>query len=71
MHELLERIRHAEEQLAAQATWTQDEPARVRRRIRASIGGAILLTVLAFVAFLPVGVALGMMARALGRLLGG
>ena len=71
MDEQLERIRRAEEQLATQATWSEDEPARVRRRIRASIAGAILLTVLAFVALLPVGAALGMVVRAVARMLSG
>jgi multidrug efflux pump subunit AcrA (membrane-fusion protein) len=71
MDELLERIRRAEEELAAQATWDGDEAARVRSRIRASIAGAVLLTILAFVALLPVGAALGMVVRALARLLNG
>jgi multidrug efflux pump subunit AcrA (membrane-fusion protein) len=71
MDELYERIRRAEEELATQATWDDGEPARVRRRIRASIAGAVLLTILAFVALLPVGAALGMVVRALARLLNG
>jgi hypothetical protein len=69
--EVLERIRLAEEQLAEQATWSEAEPPRLRRRIRASIAGAMILFVLAFIVFLPVGAALGFLARVVARALKG
>jgi hypothetical protein len=71
MDEQLERIRRAEEQLATQATWSEDEPARVRRRIRASIAGTVILALLAFIVLIPVGAALGFLARVVARMLNG
>jgi hypothetical protein len=73
MKDELERIRRAEERLAELAAI--DDPVatarRLRRRLRRSIGSALLLTLLAFVALLPLGAALGMVVRVVRRMLFG
>jgi len=71
MEEVLERIRRAEDLLRAQAMWNEWDPVRLKHRIRASIGGTIVLSLLAFLALVPIGAALGMVVRILLRMLNG
>lgn len=69
----LDRIRRAEEKLAELETIGDPvaSAARLRRRIRRSIAGTILLALLAFAALLPLGAALGAVVRLIRRILFG
>ncbi len=71
MKDELERIRRAEERLAELELMGDPAAtaAQLRRRIRRSIAATIVLTLLAFVALVPLGAALGMVVRLIRRIL--
>jgi hypothetical protein len=73
MDDELERIRRAEERLDELERLGDPvaAAARFRRHIRRSIAGAVLLTLLAFAALLPLGAAVGMVLRLARRMLFG